>query len=216
MSDLLARLIQSGTPADLVAEVATELARAQIALEAIEQRRATDRERSRRRRCNVTSRDITGHHVVSRDVQDEPALSRPPNENNSNPPTHTHPDCESPRARKADPFPRPDWADPVVWADLLRNRKAKRLPNTVTAHTKFIRDLTALVDDEWPPGRLLEAIVARGWGGAYDPRENRNDRDVQSSQHNPDAWRGPAGNRQVDHRDGFTRALDERIFGAGG
>jgi len=58
-ADLLARLIAAGTPADLVAEVARELARAEVANEAIEARRARDRERQERRR-----------HVMSRDTSD--------------------------------------------------------------------------------------------------------------------------------------------------
>ena len=74
MSDLLARLIQAGTPADLVAEVARELARAEVAQEAIQKRRANDRERTNRRRGNVTSRDNTGHDVTERD----PSLSPSP------------------------------------------------------------------------------------------------------------------------------------------
>jgi hypothetical protein len=81
-----------------------------------------------------------------------------------------------------------------VWSDLLKNRKSKRLTNTATAHTKFIRDLMAMVDDEWPPGRLLEAIVARGWGGAYDPRETRNDRQPQQQPVSRSA--GPRGERR--------------------
>lgn len=77
---------------------------------------------------------------------------------------------------KTDVFPRPDWADPDVWADLLKNRKTKGTPNTATAYRKLIKDIMAMADDDWPPGRLLEAIVARGWAAAYDPREHRNGR----------------------------------------
>jgi hypothetical protein len=42
---LLAKLIEAGTPADLVAEVAVELGRAHAAQEILEKRRAKDRER---------------------------------------------------------------------------------------------------------------------------------------------------------------------------
>lgn len=64
----------------------------------------------------------------------------------------------------------------AVWRDLKANRQRKRLANTATAHAKLCRDILAMADDEWPPGRLLEAIVARGWGAAYDPREKPNDK----------------------------------------
>ena len=38
-------------------------------------------------------------------------------------------------------FIKPDWAEADVWADLLRNRKAKRLTNTGTAYRKFLTDI---------------------------------------------------------------------------
>jgi hypothetical protein len=128
-------------------------------------------ERQARYRARMKGGDVTCD--VTRDGNSDvtsPPLSRPPNENISNPPTHTPPDITT-RAREADPFPKPDWADLQVWRDLKANRKAKRLPCTPTAHAKLLRDIGKMASDEWPPGRLLEAIVARGWAAAYDPRE---------------------------------------------
>lgn len=143
--------------------------------------RSAAAERQARYRARKKDCDVTGD--VTRDVTcvTDPALSPSPNENNSNPHPHTHPD-NTPRARGADQFPRPEWASTQLWADLKANRKAKRLPNTATAHAKFLRDIAALETDEWPPGRLLEAIVARGWAAAYDPREIANVRPIQRSQ----------------------------------
>lgn len=140
-----------------------------------ENKRANNAERQRRYRERHSNADNALEDVTVCDSVTSPPLSLPPNENNSNPPTHTHPDVTT-RARKADPFPRPDWCSEQIWNDLKANRKAKRLPNTASAHAKLLRDLEAMSDDDWPPGRLLEAIVARGWAAAYDPRENRNDR----------------------------------------
>lgn len=157
-ADALAYLAEKGLSIDEIIEFArlSERKRDNTAAE----RQARKRERDR--------------HAVTV-TRDESPLSLPPNENNSNPPTHTPPDMTT-RARKADPFPRPDWCSEQIWNDLKANRKAKRLPNTASAHAKLLRDLEAMSDDDWPPGRLLEAIVARGWAAAYDPRENRNDR----------------------------------------
>ena len=168
MSDLLARLLSAGTPPELVAEVAMELARAEAAKEAISERRHRDRLRQseKRARDNVMSRDTAEIH----DVTDKP-LSLSPNENNSNPHTHT-PENTTPRARKGD-FPKPDWADGEVWRDFMANRKAKRLPNTPTAYKRFNADIAQFSDAEWPPGRVLEYAVSRGWGAIFDPR-NRN------------------------------------------
>lgn len=192
MSDLLARLLSAGTPPELVAEVAMELARAEAAKEAIEQRRLNDRTRQaeRRARNNVTSRDTA-------DVTDAP-LSLSPNENNSNPHTHT-PENITPRARKTD-FPKPDWADGQVWADFLTNRKAKRLQNTATAHAKFLNDTAKLsAETGWPPGECLRACVAKGWGAIFDPRDKHDGRSGQNFGSNS------------DRRDGVARALDRQL-----
>lgn len=61
---LIAKLIEAGTPAELVAEVAMELSRAQAAAEILEQRRKHERERKAR------SRDVTGQNVTERDSRD--------------------------------------------------------------------------------------------------------------------------------------------------
>lgn len=75
------------------------------------------------------------------------------------------------RAERVDPFPRPEWADPQVWADFLANRKAKRCPNTATAYARLLREIERLASPDWPPTRLLENAAARGWAGIYEPRE---------------------------------------------
>lgn len=137
-------------------------------------RTAAERQARHRAKVKAESEVVTVTRDVTRDTVTDPALSPSPNENNSNPHPHTHPDI-TPQARGD--FPKPDWCEAQVWRDLKANRKAKRLPCTATAHAKLLRDLEKLSDDDWPPGRLLEAIVARGWAAAYDPREtSANDR----------------------------------------
>ena len=76
-ADLLARLIEAGTPAALVAEVAMLAARADAAGEQIEGRRAKDRERQTRRR-HAMSRDITLDSVTTRDVTADPSPTPSP------------------------------------------------------------------------------------------------------------------------------------------
>ncbi|WP_288935602.1 hypothetical protein, partial [uncultured Sphingomonas sp.] len=76
-TDLIARLIEAGTPAALVAEVAMLAARADAAGEKLEGRRAADRERQTRRRRAV-SRDITLDSVTTRDVTVEPSPAPSP------------------------------------------------------------------------------------------------------------------------------------------
>ncbi|MCW2405054.1 DNA-binding transcriptional regulator YhcF (GntR family) [Sphingobium sp. B1D7B] len=77
------------------------------------------------------------------------------------------------RSSKND-FPRPDWADPQVWADFLLNRKRKRLSNTPTAYKGFLGDIDRIANDEWPPGRLLRHAAAKGWGSINEPDEMKN------------------------------------------
>ena len=139
-------------------------------------KREKDAERQRRHReRNAMSRDVT---VTGCDSVTDPSLSLPPNEKISNPPTHTHPDITP--ARKGRDFPMLDCTDPDTWADFLKNRRAKRLPNTATAHRKLQTDLADVsARTGWPPGEVFAACVARGWGAIYDPREQTNDRPKQ-------------------------------------
>jgi hypothetical protein len=163
-------LLAAGVTGEALVNAIAEMEAAQPKDAAAERRRAWDRERKRGKRSEGVSTGIPPESADNADNAGAPSLSRPPNENNSNPPTHTHPDISTPRAR-SDPFPRPEWADPQHWTDLKANRKAKRLPNTPTAYAKFQRDIEKWVDGDWPPGRVLEAIAARGWASAeHDPR----------------------------------------------
>lgn len=80
---LLARLIAAGTPADLVAEVAMELARASAEQEALQRLRAaaTARKQEQRRRerdgDNTASRDVARRDATGGDDRDNRAASPP-------------------------------------------------------------------------------------------------------------------------------------------
>lgn len=148
MSDLLARLIQAGTPADLVAEVARELARAEVAQEAIQARREKDAERQRRRRDkrdgNVTSRDNTD---VTVNTLDKKGPQTPKKINPKSPPIVP---------------PKPEGVSDNVWRDFLAHRKRKKADLTETA-------LEAICSEAAKAGWRLEAAltecVARNWQG---------------------------------------------------
>lgn len=87
----------------------------------------------------------------------------------------------APARVRSDVFPRPDWADPSVWADFLQNRKRKRLTNTATAHKGFLEDIARNTEPDWPPGRLLEAATRRGHGAIYPSiKGNSNERQFDS------------------------------------
>lgn len=178
-SELIRSMIAEGATPQLIL----------LAVEAVEARdnaaaegREKAAERKRRQRAKERDADVT----VTGQSQDsaEPApFPAPPNENNLTPPTHTPeniPTREAAEAHVADwlewreknPFPRQHWSPKPLWADFLKNRKAKTLPNTVAAHDKLLRDIEAACRrTRWPPGRVFRACVEQGWGAIYDTAE---------------------------------------------
>lgn len=77
--------------------------------------------------------------------------------------------------KRAEPFPRPEFAPQSLWSDFLKNRKAKRTPNTATAYAKMMDDLAKWSKETgWPPGDVFRVCVANGWAGIYDPRDKQN------------------------------------------
>jgi hypothetical protein len=162
----LKHLIAAGVSGDDLVRAVAEMEAAQPKDAAAEKRRAWDRERKREERLEA-KRLSTGLPPESADSADNvdqpPSLDKSPQTPKINPTPHTH----EGRARKADPFPKPDWAESSIWADLLTNRRKKNLPNTPSAHRKLLADIDRLTDDAWPPGRVLEAAVSRGWGAIY-------------------------------------------------
>ena len=233
MSDLLTRLIADGTSPELIAEVAMLLAERKV----LDERRANDRrrkqeqrEREKEERSHVTSRDVTGQDVTS---QDSPSLSLLPNENKSNPSTHTHPEGESPPTRKAAPA-SDDCAIVVsAWNDMARAaglRTCAKLSDTRRRRCRARLKDDGLQAIQRAIQQVPRSAFLRGdagdWAGAnidfllrpdtvtkilegqYD------DRPASAPQRGPAAWRAASGRPEPDHRDGFQRALDERIFGA--
>lgn len=158
----------------LIAAIADMEAAAPVQVdEAAERRRAYDRERKRN-----AKRNSTGIPPESAEGSEDPSLSRPLSPQTPLTPTHTHPDIIP--ARKGRDFPMLDCTDADTWADFLRNRKAKRLPNTASAHRKLESDLADIsARTGWPPGEVFAACVAKGWGAIYDPRDTTNDRTKQ-------------------------------------
>lgn len=177
MSDLLARLIAIGTPADLVAEVAMEIARADVvrrqeAEEAArkEKKRADTARRQRefkaRNRQQVTQ-DNAGNALPASASVTDVALSLSPNDNNSNPHTHTHRDNN--HGREAE-FRIVAW---LAWlAELTANAKPRKpKPDGIKPHPMpadwqpgALPPKVAALADLWPPGRLeREAEACRDY-----------------------------------------------------
>lgn len=153
---------------------AIDIAEVADAMEAENKRSAAAERQARyraRKKAEAADGDVTSDVTCDVTGNDEAPLSLSPNDNNSNP--HTHTPEHTPRARKGDNFPCPEWCEADVWRDLKANRKTKRLTNTPTAHRQFVAAIERMADDDWPPGRIVEAIAAKGWGGPHDPRDDR-------------------------------------------
>ena len=186
-------------------------ARADAAAEAIEKRRAVDRDRQTRRR-HATSRDITLDTVTTRDITSEPSPSPPPllppQTPPITPPPLPHPEGfnASTRKARASAWPCPDGVDPQHWADVLANRKSKRLANTSTALAGILRDIEKFSDEEWPPGRIVQHAAERGWGAIFDPRPQNGNRNGKRPDHQRNRGNGFLDAIVDAERDDLARA----------
>lgn len=160
VSDLMQALSDAGAPMEaiLIAVRALEEERGEI-----EKRRAGDRERKRRQRAKPDNEDgtVTGQ---SRDMDGtvtvNPSLSLPPNEINSNPPTHTHPDNKPAREGKSGTPAKPEGVSEQTWADFRAHRRAKKAPLTVSAMTGITREAEKA---GWALEAALIETMASGW-----------------------------------------------------
>lgn len=168
MSQLLTDLIEAGTPAHLVAEVAMLLAKAEVA----DQRRKSDRARQQAKRdrdnkdSHVTSRDVTSCHNGQKIAPPPPPPSFPPTPPIT-PPTPAPPDNNT-RARKGRSANalanelRPPGIDDQIWADFLAVRAKKRMPLTKTAMKQIEREAAKL---GWTLAQGVTESAGRSWGG---------------------------------------------------
>lgn len=211
-AELIQRLIEAGTPAALVAEVAMEIARAEAAATKHAEPSAGALRTRRWRERHAASQNVTGDDTVTPVTENVTApLALSPNENNSNPHTHT-PERVTPRSRKAPAWPCPAGVDPQHWADLMANRKTKRLTNTDTAYRGQLDKLAELSDEEWPPGRLVQHAAEKGWGAIHDPRDQQDRRNDRSSSWGKD-YRGGAGHRPLNGFDAALRDAERSLSG---
>lgn len=72
---LLTKLLEAGTPVELIAEVAMELGRARAAAELLEQRRAKDRQRKRVPRKSAESVESAETHTPPKEVSNPHSVS---------------------------------------------------------------------------------------------------------------------------------------------
>lgn len=107
----------------------------------------------------------------------------------------------------AHPFPCPPNVDPVDWAGLVANRKAKRAPRTEAAHRGIIRKLDAWEREGWPPGPIVAAAAERGWATVFETDEMKGKANGKANR---------TGNGSGDGRSSLARAIDEGLDWLGG
>lgn len=149
---LIAKLIEAGTPADLVAEVAMELSRAQVVTETLDRRRKNERERKAR------SREVTGQSVTARDGADKGSLEVSPRTPLPKP-SKSSP-LNPPKSKLVD---QPAWMPSEEWASFKEMRhKMRGIPFTEAAERTVIAKLARLRADGHDPAKLLSKAVERG------------------------------------------------------
>lgn len=235
-ADLLARLIASGTPAELVAEVAMLAARAEASAQSdpvAARRREWDRQyrADRRAKEKAMSGGSGGSRVDNADKVDaapSPDKSPPhPQKLTPTPCVQDTPPRESPpvvpilaqlsaaqlaialvaaglaelnRKRWKD-MPPPAGVNSEQWQGFLDHRKAKREALTPRAYQLLSTKLGKHADAEWPPGRIVDHIVERGWS-SFEPdwlRRKVDQRNAQRNYHDrPSGWAPRAGNAGLE------------------
>lgn len=173
MSALLAKLIEAGTPADLVAEVAMELARAQAIIEVSEKRKEKDRNRKRVPRNSEESVEI----AENAEFQEDPSpLEAPPKKD---PDPKNTPPLKSPQpedvSARADP--------PLTKSEIIEAWQTRMVPLGFPRIAKMTaqrdRQLAARLKDstleDWQ--RAMDALERsafcrgendRGWRADFD------------------------------------------------
>lgn len=142
----LKHMLAAGMPHDAIVAAVAEMEAAVTPV------RSKGAERQERYRRNKASQNVTC---------DAP-LSLPPNENNSNPPTHTRDNipARGKRTEKPKPAAKPSDVSEQTWADFLTHRRAKHAPVTETAMTGIRREAEKA---GWSMEAALAETMTRGW-----------------------------------------------------
>lgn len=69
------------------------------------------------------------------------------------------------------PFQLPDWVPVEHWNAWLEVRTKKKVPNTTRALQIALCKLQALKEQGYPPDKVLDNAIEKGWRGIYTPTE---------------------------------------------
>lgn len=85
-------------------------------------------------------------------------------------------------------MPPPPGVSDDCWAGFIEHRRAKRNALTFHAYRLLLGKLIDLSSDEWPPGRLIDTAIDRGWLTVFPPKEN----ETRNGHHRP-SYERPSG-----------------------
>jgi hypothetical protein len=232
--DTLRLLVAKGLSAEDILEVAEtmgESATAERSSSAERQARYRLRKAQAAAACDATgdvTGDVTRYATGDGNGGDATSLSLPPNEINSNPPTHTHPGGTTGASEPADldglPVPASDDLPKPAKPPKAKRAVADAVPMPEGWEPRLTPAAQKIVDG-WPPGMFerermaFEAHAAstdrvtKDWQAAFrtwiaKAEQYRTERNGDRS---AGTGRGFAGGHQPDRRDGFTRSLDDTI-----
>lgn len=125
--DIIKRLVEAGTPADLIADVACALAEVSV----LEQRRSSERKRKAKQRerdkeCHVTSRDVTGQDEQKEKIPQTPLKEKLP----------PSPKGDTPKSPKAERLPN-DFDMPEPWKAWAASERGWQRPEVETEAANF-------------------------------------------------------------------------------
>lgn len=115
-----------------------------------------------------------------------------------------------PPIRDSDWIEIPNWMPVTAWNGWLEMRREKNVWPTAEAVSIAIRKLTDWRAKGHDPGEILDNSTLNRWTGIFEPKVRHNGKSEQA-----DRRFAPGSSKPFDNRDGFQRALDEKLFGTG-
>lgn len=153
---LLAKLIEAGTPAELVAEVAMELARSGVVHELVEKKRAYDREYQRERRKDRTMSYDTNDVVEKASLEVSPHTPLP------------NPSKITPLSPPKDRVEVPEWMPPSYVEFRAMRKSMRNVPFGASAERRVIAKIAKLKAEGHDPDKLISKAIERGHRSVFE------------------------------------------------
>ena len=172
ITTLVRRMADAGASPELIAIAVEEIEALQLSLDA---RRAADRDRKRlqrerEKRANVTGQSGDSHGTVQDSPSPQsPPLKAPPDPQKITPPLTPHPIANGARPK----FAAPDGVQADQWKAFRQQRKKALNERSYALLCNKLRDLA---DAGWPPGKMIDLAIERGWETVFEPKDQGNAR----------------------------------------